>query len=108
MLRCIHTHNYMYYMDAASACYGRQNMGDLVAGASDQIWYAKRACGTKYRVKCIGGVNNVPRPCNVGASVVVTIVDYCSQCNGTINLSQTAFSSIANTRAGKVKVQFVR
>lgn len=93
---------------AASACFGRQENGDLVAGASDEIWNARKACGTSYRVKCIGGVNNVPHPCKDGTSVVVKIVDYCSSCNGTINLSDAAFSSIALLRAGKIEVEFDR
>lgn len=92
----------------ASACYGNQDNGDMVAGASEQIWNAKKACGTNYRVKCTGGVNDVPHPCNDGASVMVKIVDYCSQCNGTINLSEAAFSTIGNLRAGKIKVEFDR
>lgn len=93
---------------AASACFGRQENGEFVAGASDIIWNARKACGTSYRVKCIGGVNNVPHPCKDGTSVVVKIVDYCSNCNGTINLSDAAFSSIALLRAGKIEVEFDR
>ncbi|KAF5461805.1 hypothetical protein F2P56_017873 [Juglans regia] len=89
-----------------SACYGRQNHGVLVAGASDAIWRNRAACGKKYRVTCTGGANLAPHPCKPG-NVVVEIVDYCSSpCNGTINLSRDAFSKIADPVAGKVKIEY--
>ncbi|XP_041021940.1 EG45-like domain containing protein [Juglans microcarpa x Juglans regia] len=90
-----------------SACYGRQNLGVMVAGASDAIWRNRAACGKNYRVRCIGGANLAPHPCKSG-NVVVKIVDYCSSpgCNGTINLSRDAFSKIADLNAGKVKIEY--
>ncbi|XP_073158793.1 EG45-like domain containing protein [Henckelia pumila] len=90
-----------------SACHGYQNDGVMIAAASDAFYGNKAACGRRYSVTCTGATNNgVPHPCT-GQSVVVTIVDYCPPgCRGTIDLSQEAFSVIANPDAGKVYVEF--
>jgi expansin (peptidoglycan-binding protein) len=95
------------YPLTASSCYGYQNNGVMIAAASDVIWGNRAACGRSYRVKCIGGTNQgVPQPCK-GTSVVVKIVDYCPPgCQGTIDLSQEAFSMIANPDAGKIKIEY--
>ncbi|KDP45911.1 hypothetical protein JCGZ_15471 [Jatropha curcas] len=89
-----------------SKCYGNQDNGLMVAGVSDALWNNGAACGRRYRVSCIGGANKAPHPCK-GGSVVVKIVDYCSRgCQADINLSQDAFSQIADTDAGIVRVQY--
>ncbi|PKU85575.1 EG45-like domain containing protein [Dendrobium catenatum] len=46
----VHTH-------AAWACYGYQEMGTMVAAASDVIWDNHTACGRNYRVTCTGPTN---------------------------------------------------
>ncbi|KAK9288305.1 hypothetical protein L1049_016756 [Liquidambar formosana] len=80
----------------------------MIAAASDAIWDNRGACGRKYEVKCTGATNQGdPHPCTGQESVVVTIVDYCPPgCQGTIDLSQEAFASIANPDAGKIKISF--
>ncbi|KAJ4839770.1 hypothetical protein Tsubulata_026564 [Turnera subulata] len=88
-----------------SACYENQDKGNMIAGVSDALWDGRRACGRRYRVRCIGAANKMPRPCRAG-SVVVTVVDYCAYCKGDINLSKYAFSQIANPEAGIVVVQY--
>ncbi|KAJ6994012.1 EG45-like domain containing protein [Populus alba] len=89
-----------------SKCFGNRNDGVMVAGVSDTLWNGGKACGRKYRVSCIRGANQAPKPCKQG-SVVVTVVDYCSKgCNGVINLSKDAFSRIADPNAGKVVIQY--
>ncbi|XP_041021945.1 EG45-like domain containing protein [Juglans microcarpa x Juglans regia] len=92
-----------------SSCYGFQNDGVMIAAASDAIWENRAACGRSYRVRCIGATNQgVPQPCT-GTSVVVKIVDYCpSGCQGTIDLSQEAFSAIANPDAGKIRIEYTQ
>ncbi|XP_055824608.1 EG45-like domain containing protein [Solanum dulcamara] len=79
----------------------------MIAAASDTIWGNRAACGRMYRVTCTGPTNQgVPQPCT-GTSVVVKVVDYCPPgCRGTIDLSQEAFSQIANIDAGKIKINF--
>ncbi|KAK3219904.1 hypothetical protein Dsin_013874 [Dipteronia sinensis] len=82
-------------------------MGRMVAGVSEALWNDKKACGRKYRVRCIGGANKAPHPCHNGKSVVVTVVDFCQPpCNGILNLSQDAFDVIADRDAGKVRVEY--
>ncbi|KAL0383154.1 UNVERIFIED_CONTAM: EG45-like domain containing protein [Sesamum calycinum] len=92
---------------SASSCDGYQNEGVMIAAASDAIWNNKAACGWSYKVTCTGDSNKgIPHPCT-GQSVVVRIVDYCpSGCRGTIDLSQEAFSTIANPDAGKINMEF--
>ncbi|KAE8711231.1 EG45-like domain containing protein 2 [Hibiscus syriacus] len=89
-----------------SASYGNQKNGIMVAGVSDALWQRGRACGKRYRVKCIGGANQVLHPCKNGKTVVVKVVDYCkARCQGIINLSRDAFSTIADPNAGIVLVE---
>ncbi|XP_043692413.1 EG45-like domain containing protein [Telopea speciosissima] len=90
-----------------SACYGNQDNGVMIAGASDAIWNNRAACGRKYSVRCTGAANDSPRPCKSGSgSITVKIVDYCANCQGDINLSQDAFGKIGNLTVGKIKVQY--
>ncbi|KAH0458664.1 hypothetical protein IEQ34_011478 [Dendrobium chrysotoxum] len=100
-----------YYTDqiTPSACYGYEDMGTMIAAASDAIWDNHAACGRNYRINCTGPTNaGVPHPCT-GASVVVKIVDYCPPgCRGTFDLSQEAFSTIADLNAGKIEIDYVQ
>ncbi|MBA0553804.1 hypothetical protein Golob_012953 [Gossypium lobatum] len=90
-----------------SACYGTQSYGNMVAGVSDALWNNGRACGKSYRVKCLGGANEAPHPCKNGNTAVVKVVDYCKAgCQGIINLSKHAFSTIADPDAGIIQVEF--
>ncbi|XP_077236760.1 EG45-like domain containing protein [Tasmannia lanceolata] len=91
-----------------SSCYGFQDNGVIIAAASDVIWDNRAACGRRYSIRCTGATNQgVAQPCT-GTSVVVTIVDYCpSGCRGrTIDLSQEAFSTIADTNAGVIQIDY--
>ncbi|NP_001148968.1 blight-associated protein p12 precursor [Zea mays] len=92
-----------------SACYGYQDMGTMIAAASDVFWNGGAACGDRYVVSCKGGTNEgVPHPCT-GRSVTVQIVDLCpAGCQGTIDLSQDAFAIIADPDAGKVEIEYRR
>ncbi|KAJ3698938.1 hypothetical protein LUZ61_002643 [Rhynchospora tenuis] len=90
-----------------SACYGYADQGTMIAAASDVLWNNGGACGKKYTVKCTGPTNQgIPQPCT-GQTVTVKIVDYCpSGCQGTLDLSKEAFATIANTDAGKIKIDY--
>jgi expansin (peptidoglycan-binding protein) len=94
-------------MRAASACFGFQEQGTMIAAASDVFWNGGAACGKRLAVTCTGATNQgVPQPCT-GRSVTVKIVDYCpAGCRGTIDLSQEAFAAIANPDAGKILVEY--
>ncbi|KAI0519015.1 hypothetical protein KFK09_006454 [Dendrobium nobile] len=92
-----------------SACNGYQNDGVLIAGASSKFWNNRGACGSYYRVRCLGSTNDFPNPCT-GAEVTVKIVDYCPPpfCNGDINLSRDAFQIISQLKAGRIWVSYDR
>lgn len=81
----------------------------MIAAASDAIWNDGAACGQYYQVNCISGTNEgTPTPCLGSGSVVVKIVDYCKppDCRGTIDLSQEAFSSIADLNSGVINISY--
>ncbi|KAF8392956.1 hypothetical protein HHK36_021196 [Tetracentron sinense] len=91
-----------------SSCYGNEDNGVMIAAASDTIWDNRAACGRMYTVRCTGPTNQgVPQPCT-GATVTVKVVDYCPSpgCQATIDLSQEAFSMIADTNAGKINIEY--
>ncbi|XP_058227103.1 EG45-like domain containing protein [Rhododendron vialii] len=90
-----------------SSCNGFQNDGVMIAAASDVIWDNRAACGRMYSVRCTGPTNQgVPQPCT-GQSVVVKVVDYCPPgCASTIDLSQEAFTVIADPNAGKINIEY--
>lgn len=90
----------------ASACNGYKDDGNFIAAASDKIWENRGACGKYYVIKCIGATNLAPYPCKRG-NILVQIVDYCPRgCRGTINLSEEAFSDIADPKARRVKIEY--
>uniref|UniRef100_A0A1J3ITL9 EG45-like domain containing protein 2 n=1 Tax=Noccaea caerulescens TaxID=107243 RepID=A0A1J3ITL9_NOCCA len=88
-----------------SACYGTQR-GTMVVGVRSNLWEGGRACGRRYRVRCLGATYGYARACT-GRSVDVTVVDFCREpCNGDLNLSRDAFQVIANTDAGNIGVDY--
>ncbi|OVA08663.1 Expansin/pollen allergen [Macleaya cordata] len=92
-----------------SSCNGYQDDGVMIAAASDAIWNDGGACGSFYQVTCISGTNEgTPQPCLGTGSVVVKINDYCAPpgCRGTLDLSQEAFASIADTNAGAINILY--
>ncbi|CAN0901940.1 EG45-like domain containing protein 2 [Linum grandiflorum] len=90
-----------------SACYGRQNRGDMITGVSDKLWNRGKACGTRYKVRCLGTPYKFPHACKTTTgTVTVTVTDYCKDCTGDINLSKAAFARIANVDAGKVRIAY--
>ncbi|CAK7344682.1 unnamed protein product [Dovyalis caffra] len=97
-----------YNVYVPSACYGFQDQGVMIAAASDALYDNGAACGRMYRVTCTGATNQgVPQPCK-GGSVTVKIVDRCPSpaCRATIDLSQEAFSQIADINAGKINIDY--
>ncbi|CAA2985699.1 EG45-like domain containing protein [Olea europaea var. sylvestris] len=90
-----------------SACYGNEDRGRMIAAANPSLYNNGAACGTRYRVTCTGPTNQgVPQPCT-GNDVTVTIVDLCPGCGADqLDLSQEAFSTIANTDAGRIRIEY--
>ncbi|XP_028775414.1 EG45-like domain containing protein [Neltuma alba] len=97
-----------YTQYTPSACYGNQDEGTMIAAASDPIYNNGAACGKMYKVTCTSSTNSVPA-CK-GGSVTVKIVDRCPSpgCRATLDLSQEAFSTIANTDAGIINIDYVQ
>ncbi|KAJ0030859.1 hypothetical protein Pint_12593 [Pistacia integerrima] len=88
-----------------SACYGYEDQGVMIAAASDAFWNGGAACGQYYQVTCVSGTNaGVPFPCQGSQSVV----DHCppGSCRGTIDLSQEAYASVADTASGAINVYY--
>ncbi|KAK1551330.1 hypothetical protein Q3G72_034014 [Acer saccharum] len=93
-----------------SACYGFEDHGVMIAAAGDALWQNGAACGRMYSVTCTGPTNQgVPQPCR-GGSVTVKIVDRCPSpgCQANIDLSEQAFSQIADTAAGKINIDYTQ
>ncbi|KAL3751142.1 hypothetical protein ACJRO7_012026 [Eucalyptus globulus] len=81
----------------------------MIATASHAFSAGGAACGSTYRVTCIGAAYSGTRDPCTGRSVEVRIVDRCpGRCAGTIDLSKEAFETIANSVAGIVKVTYDR
>jgi hypothetical protein len=97
----------MWCIYIASACYGYEDQGVMIAAASDDLWDDGAACGIRYTVTCTGPTNQgVPQPCR--GTVTVKIVDRCPSpgCQATLDLSQEAFSVIADLNAGKITIDY--
>ncbi|KAA8535465.1 hypothetical protein F0562_030468 [Nyssa sinensis] len=97
-----------YTVYVPSACYGFEDQGVMIAAASDPIYQNGAACGRMYRVRCTGPTNaGVPQPCR-GDGVTVRIVDRCPSpgCTSTLDLSQEAFSMIADPAAGRINIDY--
>ncbi|GMY35487.1 EG45-like domain containing protein [Fagus crenata] len=84
-----------------STCYGYKDFEDYVDAASNAIWKNGAACGKQFVVQCIRGTNLAPEPCSSVATIGVRIVDHCTRCRATVNLSRRAFVAIANPHAKK-------
>ncbi|RDX79324.1 EG45-like domain containing protein, partial [Mucuna pruriens] len=96
-----------YTVYTPSACYGPQDEGTMIAAASDALYANGAACGKMYKITCTGATNQGVAPCK-GGSVTVKIVDRCPSpgCQATLDLSQEAFSAIADLDAGKIQIDY--
>ncbi|XP_075499038.1 EG45-like domain containing protein [Primulina tabacum] len=96
-----------YTVYLPSACYGYQDQGTMIAAANRDLYNNGAACGKNYRVKCTGPTNQgVPEPCQNG-EITVKIVDLCPGCGtNQLDLSQHAFSTIADLNAGKIQIEY--
>ncbi|XP_047333374.1 EG45-like domain containing protein [Impatiens glandulifera] len=97
-----------YTVYTPSSCYGFEDQGTLIAAANPSLFNNKAACGRMYRITCTGPTNQgVPQPCR--GSVTVKIVDLCPGCAADqFDLSQEAFSAIADPNAGVVTIDYVQ
>ncbi|XP_020089238.1 EG45-like domain containing protein [Ananas comosus] len=80
---------------------------NMFAAVCDGLWNNGAACGRKYMVRCLSGSN---RPCKEGVSIVVEVVDKCSQnpCPANLLLSGDAFDAISQSTSGKINVEYIQ
>ena len=89
-----------YTVYTPSSCYGNDDQGTMIAAVSSDIFQNKGACGKMYRVTCTGA------NCR-GGSVTVKVVDLCPGCSANgFDLSQEAFSAIADPSAGRISIDY--
>ncbi|KAH7440696.1 hypothetical protein KP509_03G006400 [Ceratopteris richardii] len=95
-----------YYTESTpSACYGDDSSqfpsdGNFAA-ASSAIFNGGAACGQYYTIACTGN------GCNGGGPISVEIVDLCPGCAANqFDLSETAFSKIADTAVGVIDIDY--
>ncbi|KAH7440700.1 hypothetical protein KP509_03G006800 [Ceratopteris richardii] len=94
-----------YTVYTPSACYGydsSQFPGDgNFAAASSAIYNGGAACGQYYTIACTGN------GCNGGGPISVKILDLCPGCAANqFDLSETAFSNIADTAVGVIDIDY--
>ncbi|XP_044480737.1 EG45-like domain containing protein [Mangifera indica] len=79
--------------------------GNLFVAVSEGLWDNGAACGRRYRLRCLSGID---KPCKSG-SIEVKVVDFCpkSPCPATILLSNDAFAAVSRS-AGKINIEYAQ
>ncbi|CAN6461999.1 unnamed protein product [Victoria cruziana] len=94
-----------FYTDTTFAC-ENQDPGTTYAAVGQSMFENGGICGRQYSVTCTGATNESPQPCR-GGSVTVKVVDLCESCEyGHFDLSEQAFSTIADPDAGVIKISY--
>lgn len=96
-------------MITASACFGFQDKGVMIAAANQDLWDGGAICGKYFQVTCIGGTaRGIPHPCTSTPTVTVMITDFCPPpvCQGNLDLSHESFSLIADPAAGEMQISY--
>ncbi|KAD0877853.1 hypothetical protein E3N88_43596 [Mikania micrantha] len=79
----------------------------MIAKVHGSLFANGRACGRRYRVRCISGTNKAIRDACTGSTVDVKVVDRCETCAGNeLQLSQEAFAKIARLALGRVNIEY--
>lgn len=96
-----------------SSCYGFDTKpfpaGNMIAAASSDVFGNRAACGTYYEITCKGAASGGRNPCKKNPTVKVMVVDLCPGCNkNSFDLSQEAFSKIADLDAGRINISAKR
>ncbi|GKE76669.1 EG45-like domain containing protein [Tanacetum coccineum] len=81
----------------------------MILAANSGLFAKGAACGTRYRVTCMGRTNNgVLQPCT-GNSIDVTVVNLCPGCASNQGyISPEAFVVIANRDAERINIEYNR
>ena len=97
------------FMITASACFGFQDKGVMIAAANQDLWDGGAVCGKYFQVTCTGPTNlGTPHPCTDTPTVTVMITDLCPPpgCKGDLDLANEAFSLIADPRSGGIQISY--
>ncbi|MFS7966858.1 putative rlpA-like protein, double-psi beta-barrel [Helianthus anomalus] len=66
-----------------------------------------KACGRRYRVRCLSGTNKAIRNACTGKTVDVKVIGSCEKCSqNELVLSQEAFAKIARLALGRVNINY--
>lgn len=101
--------NASWFMITASACFGYDDKGVMIAAANQDLWDGGAVCGKYFQVTCTGGTNlGTPHPCKSSPTVTIMITDLCPPpgCKGDLDLSHESFSLIADPAAGGIKISY--
>ncbi|KAJ0886758.1 putative rlpA-like protein, double-psi beta-barrel [Helianthus annuus] len=90
-----------------STCYGSTNQGVMIAKVHISMLANGKACGRRYRVRCLSGTNKAIRDACTGKTVDVKVIGSCEKCNqNELVLSQEAFAKIARLALGRVNINY--
>ncbi|XP_012571614.1 EG45-like domain containing protein [Cicer arietinum] len=82
--------------------------GNIFAAVNEGLWDNGAACGRRYRIRCLSGIN---KPCKDG-SIDVKIVDIisCSKhpCFQTFLLSTQAFAAISRFPNANINIEYMQ
>ncbi|KAM0008647.1 putative EG45-like domain containing protein, plant [Helianthus debilis subsp. tardiflorus] len=107
ILYIVSDHNMFNYILITASVF--QDQGVMIAAANQDLWQGGAACGKYFQVTCTGATNQgIPHPCTDNPTVTVMITDFCPPpgCKGDLDLSHEAFCTIADPRAGGIKISY--
>ncbi|XP_003603417.2 EG45-like domain containing protein [Medicago truncatula] len=96
-----------------TACDGNRRQqfppGNIFVAVNEGLWDNGAACGRRYRVRCVSGIN---KPCKGGSSIDVKVVDSItctkSSCPHTFHMSTEAFAAISRFPNANINVEYIQ
>ncbi|CAJ2643530.1 unnamed protein product [Trifolium pratense] len=84
--------------------------GNIFVAVNEGLWDNGAACGRRYRVRCVSGIN---KPCKGGTSIDVKVVDSItctksSSCPHTFHMSTEAFSAISRFPHANINIEYIQ
>ncbi|XP_058781020.1 EG45-like domain containing protein 2 [Vicia villosa] len=83
--------------------------GNIFVAVNEGLWDNGAACGRRYRVRCVSGIN---KPCE-GGSIDVKVVDSITSCSKsscphTFHMSTEAFSAISRFQNANINIEYIQ
>ncbi|CAK8568640.1 unnamed protein product [Lathyrus sativus] len=83
--------------------------GNIFVAVNEGLWDNGAACGRRYRVRCVSGMN---KPCK-GGSIDVKVVDSItsctkSSCPHTFHMSTEAFAAISRFPNANINIEYIQ